>query len=235
MLFKIAALLVIPAALPAQTRIPVLVELFTSEGCSSCPPADKLLAEIERAQPVATAQVLVLSEHVDYWNRLGWRDPFSSVQFSQRQNEYSAAFRKDGVYTPQMVVDGRAEFVGSNGGEAKAAIQKAAARPKAGVMLSRGAGGLIVNIDQIPSKDDADVYLAITESGLRSNVTAGENSGRKLDHTGVVRSLSIIGRTKTGSFSKQAPLPNGSSRVQAVVFVQDRRTREILGSASLPL
>ncbi|MCU1263294.1 MAG: hypothetical protein JWO80_6179, partial [Bryobacterales bacterium] len=111
----------IPAALAAQTRTPVVVELFTSEGCSSCPPADKLLAEIERAQPVANAQVLVLSEHVDYWNRLGWRDPFSSVQFSQRQSDYSAAFQKDGVYTPQMVVDGRAEFVGSNAGDAKAA------------------------------------------------------------------------------------------------------------------
>lgn len=89
-----------------------------------------------------------------------------------------------------MVVDGRAEFVGSNAGEVKTAIQKAAARPKAGVVLSRGAGGLIINIDQIPSKDDADVYLAITESGLRSNVTADENSGRKLDHTACRQSCS---------------------------------------------
>ncbi len=235
MLIKLAALLLLPIASLAQTRVPVLVELFTSEGCSSCPPADRLLAEIDRTQPVGTAQILVLSEHVDYWNRLGWRDPFSSAQFSRRQNEYAEAFRKDGAYTPQMVVDGHAEFIGSDGRAAYAAIEQAAARAKAAVALSHDSGGLIVNVSQIPGNADADVYLAVTESGLTSKVTAGENSGRTLAHVGVVRSLSIIGHAKTGQFSKQVGMKNTLAHSRAVVFLQDRRTHEILGSASIDL
>jgi hypothetical protein len=228
--FKFIALLLIPAAFAgAQSRVPVVVELFTSEGCSSCPPADKLLAEIERTQPVANAEILVLSEHLDYWNRLGWRDPFSSAQFSRRQGEYAGD-----AYTPEMVVDGRAKFVGSNAREAIAAIQQAAGRSRAVVVLSRDAAGLIVNIEGIPAKADTEVYLAITETGLRSNVTSGENAGRLLDHTGVVRSLTVIGKTKGGSFSKQAALPAGA-HTRAIVFVQDRRTREILGASSMAL
>lgn len=228
---KFAALLLVPAALlSAQSRTPVIVELFTSEGCSSCPSADKLLAEIERTQPVASAEVLVLSEHVDYWNRLGWRDPFSSAQFSNRQRDYNAE-----AYTPQMVVDGRAKFVGSSAREAIAAIEDSASRTKATVTLSRDTSGVIVNIEGIPAKTDADIYLAITETGIHSNVTAGENAGRLLDHTGVVRSLAVIGKTKTGSFSKQAAVPATGAHGRAIVFVQDRRTRAILGASSIAL
>ena len=211
-----------------QQRVPVLVELFTSEGCSSCPSADKLLAEIERTQPVPKAEVLVLSEHVDYWNRLGWRDPFSSPQFSRRQSDYNAE-----AYTPEMVVNGRAKFVGNNAREAIAAIQEAANQPRALVTLSRGAGGLVVNVEGIPGNADADVYLAMTETGLRSNVTAGENAGRMLDHTGVVRALTMIGRAKGTSFSKQAAFPATGAHGRVIVFLQDRRTREILGAGSL--
>jgi len=115
------AALFLALSLNAQ-RTPVLVELFTSEGCSSCPPADALLIQLER-QPIASAEIIVLSEHVDYWNRLGWTDPFSSAEVSRRQSRYSEAWGKDGVYTPQMVVDGRAELNGSDGRKAQQTIR----------------------------------------------------------------------------------------------------------------
>lgn len=232
------SLLTLAMSAAAETRTPVIVELFTSEGCSSCPSADKLLSDIERTQPVANAQVLVLSEHVDYWNRLGWRDPFSTHGFSQRQSEYADAFHHDGVYTPQMVVDGHAEFVGSNSNNAKKAIAEAAGKPKAQVTITAG-DKLTVNVDQVPGHADADVLLAITESGLRSDVRSGENSGRQLTHTGVVRRLTVLGQTHDGAFSSQTGAQLGADwkrgNLQAVVFVQDRKTKAILGAASVKL
>ncbi len=236
---KLFALALLPFAIfAAEMRSPVVVELFTSEGCSSCPSADKLLAEIERTQPVPNAQVLVLSEHVDYWNRLGWRDPFSTHAFSQRQSAYADSFRHDGVYTPQMVVDGHAEFVGSDGSRAKKAIAEAAAQPKATVVVS-GSDKLTVNVDHVPGGADADVLLAITESGLRSDVRSGENSGRLLNHTGVVRRLTVLGQTHEGSFSTQANSQIAAdwarANLQAIVFVQDRKTKKIVGAAVSPM
>src|SRR5213083_248603 len=116
-------------------RTPVVVELFTSEGCSSCPPADALLAKLDHEQRLGNAEIIALEEHVDYWDQQGWRDPFSSAQWTERQQDYAAAFRNDGVYTPEMVVDGRAEFVGSSQSRARSAIAEAVREPKAEVTL----------------------------------------------------------------------------------------------------
>src|ERR1700675_374887 len=131
-----AGALTCTAADEAAARVPVLLELFTSEGCSSCPPADRLLEILDEKQPVAGADLIVLSEHVDYWDRLGWKDPFSSPLYTDRQQDYTNKYNLDGVYTPQLVVDGRYGLVGSNGREASSAIQKAIREQKIPIAIS---------------------------------------------------------------------------------------------------
>ncbi len=233
-------------------RTPVVVELFTSEGCSSCPPADALLARLEKTQPVSGAEVVALKEHVDYWNHLGWRDPYSSAAFSDRQRAYAWSFGSGSVYTPQMIVDGRAEFVGSQEGRARQAIARAAATPKAAVHLEWAAphaGGnavplrvRIAALGEVTPRDTAEVYLAITENGLHSDVARGENAGRRLDHFSVVRELKRIGQATPQAASAFAGEPvvaitGGWKRenLRAVVLVQEKRSRRILAVAAIPV
>src|SRR5260221_14262145 len=116
-------------------RVPVVLELFTSEGCSSCPPADALLARLEEEQPVAGAEIIALEEHVDYWDHQGWIDPFSSAQWTQRQQGYASGFADHGVYTPELVVNGRSGFVGSHQGDAYRAIASAVSQPRTPISL----------------------------------------------------------------------------------------------------
>src|SRR5271170_8009350 len=135
----VVSLLAAPAhsQTPAPNRTPVLVELFTSEGCSSCPPADALLAKLDRDQPIQNAEIIILGEHVDYWDNLGWHDRFSSHQYTERQNQYSSRLNVDGVYTPQMIVDGTDQFVGNDAAHAQRAIVHAAQTPKLNLSLSK--------------------------------------------------------------------------------------------------
>ena len=228
-------------------RTPVIVELFTSEGCSSCPPADQTLDLLVREQPFAGAEIIALSEHVDYWNRLGWTDPFASRQFSQRQNEYSGFFGKDGnVYTPQMIVDGTREFVGHNMRAAQKAITEAAKVKKGEVNLSfrkeSDAISLDIKIENLPETfDSAIVLLAVTEDDLLSNVLRGENSGQKLKHIAVARSLTNVGivKAKEKSFAVSPIFKLDKSwkieNLNAVVFVQDLKSRQILGAGKIGL
>jgi len=231
---------------------PVLVELFTSEGCSSCPPADEVLSKLDTAQSIQGIEVIALGEHVDYWNKLGWLDPYSSAEFSTRQSRYADAFGQESVYTPQMIVDGRDEFVGGNGNKAREAIMKAARLPKAKVQILAASNSnetnkdlkLSIHISDIPqltAGDKADVLLAITESNLRSEVSRGENAGRYLRHSAVVRSLVVLGNINNGQQSFEAEstasLKVGWQRdnLRAVVFMQERGTRRVLGASALAL
>ena len=216
-------------------KTPVLVELFTSEGCSSCPPADTNLSRIEKNQPVADADAITLSLHVDYWNSLGWKDEFSSPLYSRRQQLYSEALKLDSNYTPQIVVDGRTEFVGSNETRTDKAIQEATKNQKATVELSQDADKLKIKLSDIPNHENATVFLAITEDNLASNVKGGENSGRKLAHTSVVRELNSLGmltaEQKTLDIETVLQIqPNWKrENVKIVVFVQENASRKILG------
>lgn len=235
----------------ASARVPVVLELFTSEGCSSCPPADALLAKLEQQQPVSGAEVVALEEHVDYWDQQGWVDPFSSMQWTQRQESYANGFGNRGVYTPELVIDGRTEFVGSHEGDAYRAIMKAAAQPRTevGVLLlkaeQRDREHLKVQVGKLQGAqegDTAEVWVAITETALHSSVTGGENSGRDLHHAGVARWLKKIGtmdRSATPSFSGESDVKLDSkwkrSNLRVIAFVQEKRSHHILGAAVAPV
>jgi len=132
-------------------RKAVLVELSTSEGCSSCPPADALLEKLDRSQPIAGVEIVVLGEHVDYWNHIGWNDPYSSAALSARQEQYARRFRTQGPYTPQMVVDGRSEFVGSDARTAELAVRSAIRQPKAEIRIRESEGTAMIDVSSLPA------------------------------------------------------------------------------------
>jgi hypothetical protein len=250
-------------------RTPVIVELFTSQGCSSCPPADALLADLVREQPVPGAEIVALEEHVDYWNHLGWADPFSSAEFTRRQRLYADAFGLGSIYTPQMVVGGTREFVGGDRGKAVAAIAAASAGARAVVRIrilpppkpsgaatppggepdaARGRGlrvPLGVTVEPDPGRaplEPFEMWLAITEGGLSTAVGGGENEGRQLSHSAVVRTLVRIGGKSDRPGDRiestvEARLESAWSRpdLRAVVFVQAKGNGAVLGAASISL
>lgn len=227
---------------PAETSLtaqPVLVELFTSEGCSSCPPADKALTFLDKQQPVTNAEVITLAFHVDYWDRLGWKDAFSSPQFSERQETYTRAMKLDSNYTPQMVVDGAQQFVGSNTGIATDAITKASATKKGKVELNLSESTVKIDIDGIPKHEAATVYLAAAEDNISTNVRAGENSGKTLAHTSIVRKLEDVGplSASESNYRTTVELPMDAGwkkeNLKYVVFVQENASRKILAVGRL--
>lgn len=207
----------IAAEVPA-VRTPVLLELFTSEGCSSCPPADRLLERFDSAQPVSGADLIVLSEHVDYWNQLGWKDPFSSAKFSQRQRDYADSLGGE-VYTPELVVDGAKGFVGSDEGEAHRAIHNALRASKAPIRVEVNGGTISLHLDRAV---EGTLWLALAHDSMKSQVTRGENAGRGLSHVAVVYSLEKVARIgREATFDREVsftPRPGETTRI--VAFVQ---------------
>jgi hypothetical protein len=228
---------------PDPARTPVLVELFTSEGCSDCPLADALLERLDRSQPVAGAQLIVLSEHVDYWNDIGWRDPYSAHAYSERQSAYATRFGLSSVYTPQMVVDGKFEFVGSDERRAITAAERAAKAVKISMILSgahlesESVLAVHLNAGQLPATATrpAAVLLAIADEKDESHVTGGENGGRTLRHVAVLRSLKQV-----GSLDQVNPLfqdvridiPRRNGSIRLIAFAQDEKNGTIWGVAS---
>ena len=215
------------------------MELFTSEGCSSCPPADALLGRLRQEKLADGLEVIPLGLHVDYWNFQGWTDRFSSAGYTQRQENYARRFHIDGPYTPQMVVDGAAEFVGSDASRARQAIIQAGLRPQgADVEISSNADGkLLVRVKAAPSASgSSEVMLALTEDNLANKVGGGENSGRELHHAAVVRELRSLGRLGKGPFEARVPLTLKkdwkTENVRIVVFVQEESGR-IDGAAAV--
>lgn len=233
---------------PSGSAPPIVVaELFTSEGCSSCPPADALLARLADEQPIEGVQVIALEEHVDYWDNQGWRDPFSRHLFTMRQSAYDArVFHSGDIYTPQLVVDGVLQCVGSDRAAATRAVARAAAAPQAAVRvraMAVSSGRVSVTVDvtvpaAVVSRRDADVLLAITEDGLTTNVRAGENRGRTLAHGSIVRSLNAIGRLgrsqATLGLTAAVPIDDGWSpaRLRIVAFLQERDTGRVIGAGA---
>ena len=230
-----------PATREAAPRVGVLVELFTSEGCSSCPPADAVLARLLREQPVDGAEIIPLSLHVDYWNRLGWKDPYSAKAFSTRQQRYAKVFGEDKLYTPQIVVDGREESVGSEESAVRRLVGGAAARPHLPVKVTARAVGrsLTISIDLPPAPgggDTVDVFVALTEDDLSSAVKRGENVGRTLSHVAVVRALQTLGTLEKDAFVADGRLSLDPGwkpdKMRAVVWLQGRAANQVYGAAT---
>jgi len=249
MRFALLAVLGLVFLQAQDRRVPVIVELFTSEGCSSCPPADLWLARTERSQPVAGARVIALEEHVDYWNQLGWVDPFSAPHYRGRQNDYALAFHAENIFTPQMIVNGQVQLSGDDSNRAYQVIAKQTQITLVDLKNAANAKdpdlvdlAVQVTNPKNPKPHAEDVYLAVTEKELESQVLGGENAGRRLRHAPVVRSFGIIGRidpngSSVGQITNTLRLPHEWKRenLRAVVFVQEHDTLRITGAATAEL
>jgi hypothetical protein len=225
----------------SASKTPVVLELFTSEACSSCPPADRLLQSLDEKQPFSRADLIVLSEHVDYFNGDGWEDPYSSKLFSARQRGYAERFGLDSVYTPQMVVDGQRETVGGNALAIRNAVEASMGNQKIALTLAgqvRDGNRIKFHLTSadLPAAEGAvTVYVAIAENKVQFNVAGGENRGRSLTHVAVVRTLASVGTVKGGSsFSKDItialPAVAASSGFRLVAFLQQDKSRQIVGA-----
>ena len=215
-----------------------ILELFTSEGCSSCPPADRLLPQLAGLNE----NVIPLSFHVDYWDRLGWKDPFSNAQFTDRQKEYGEHFKLESIYTPQLIINGNFELVGSNKAAAEADIKKSLAeRGRVTITVgevNRDHEKLSVNCNLVGDWQNTNLLAAIIQKHAEMNVKAGENRGAKLSHTNVVRTFLQQPAKQKMNFDIAVPgdiaadnLPAGRQGWQLIIYTQQRNDLKITGAA----
>ncbi len=225
------------AQAPQKSSRPLVVELFTSEGCSSCPPADALLASLERQATFNGRPIIVLGEHVDYWNGLGWHDRFSSAAFTERQQEYARRLGVPEIYTPQMIVNGRTQFVGNDPDALQKAFTAPDDSPSDPVTLDISRDN-VAHISVTNAPRGSHVFLAVTETNLTTSVHGGENKNHELHHAAVVRQLRDLGKAK-GFFSANTPLkldPTWNrANLHVIAFTQNGDAGPIDGAASAPL
>lgn len=234
-------------ASPAETAAPrvVLVELFTSEGCSSCPPADALLRQVNLTRTSAGQLIVGISEHVTYWNALGWSDPFSSPINTERQNDYSDRFHLEGVYTPQMVINGSEQIVGSDRAAFVHAMQKEEQEPSLLSLriLASSAVENTLTVTYSTSGDlpahGADLIAVIADDSDKSSVLRGENSGQTLDHVAVARSIARVAKIQaSGERTVKVQLPasfQSSQKHHLILFAQTPGNGRVLGADTKPL
>lgn len=244
----------VPPARPGSERAPVVLELFTSEGCSSCPPADQLLVRLTENEDgkeggaasgkESSAPIIALEWHVDYWNYIGWTDPFSSAGHTERQHRYADALSRGRSYTPQLVVDGRYECLGSSEGRTRALIMQAAQGPKLRVLIERAPepghlDRMVIQVPDAKAAAGAEVSLAITETGVTTQVQRGENAGKSLRHGPVVRSFRRIAQLDPAPLRITTDLSLAAAwkrqNLRAVVLVHAPGTGAMLGAAQLAL
>lgn len=238
-----------PHVLPFHTapENAVVLELFTSQGCSSCPPADRLLSKIGNDENLA-GKVIPLAFHVDYWNHIGWTDPFSQKRWSQRQQDYAATFKSVRIYTPQLIINGQSELVGSDEKRAFTEIQRALAQPNSVNLHAELAAdrGDVIDIQisaellGVVKSEMLHVMVAVFERGLITSVKSGENARRTLHNDFVVRTLERAFEfspqtTKVHSATVRVSLPAGAKRsdLGVAVFAQSRADLAIYGATAL--
>ena len=231
-----------PQSAPDHARVPVLVELFTSEGCSDCPPADRLLEELDKQQSVPGAQAIVISEHVTYWNHQGWRDPYSIDDVDFRQKEYGNRFNIPDIYTPQAVIDGAAQLVGNNAPGVEQAIERAAATPKKPLAIADAHwdnNAVSFNVHG-PADSSARLVAILVADANGQKITHGENAGRTLHHVSVARTIKDFGanaadgrvlRLSGGSLAHD----QASTSARLVVFLVDKKTGHVTAVAEQTL
>lgn len=214
-----------------------LVELFTSQGCSSCPPADALVTAIDADARASKTPVYVLSYHVDYWDRLGWKDPYSDARWTGRQRTYAKAFRSEKLYTPQVVVNGTAQGIGSNAPLVKGLMAHALSEPsmtKVQGSAKIAGRGVTVEVTTVGAPIGGELYIAVIEPTRENAVPKGENRGRQSVHTNVVRAM-VKADAPASRGTIPVPEDVDLSKVEVVAWVSDPLTLAVVGASKLPL
>lgn len=223
---------------PTATHPVAVIELFTSQGCSSCPPADRLLMETADKAATAKQPVYALSFHVDYWDRLGWRDPFSDARFTARQRQYARQLGLETVYTPQAVLNGKQEFVGSNRARLTSLLADAlnqSAPVAIQVKAMQKGQSVVVDTKLAGTLSGAVLNVALVSNTVSTVVSRGENAGKTLTHNNVVRAFTTVRATESGQVTLPVPTNFDPANGAVITYLQNEKTLAVLGAERVTL